>query len=152
MTAPDADVFYQIQHFIEWIVSSVSLAMERNSLTSAVSRRDQELDSIRQIGRALASSTFDIEKVLDYTMDMIRVLINTQAGTLFLTDGDELESSATFNIDNVNLKRVENTFRLKIGQGIAGYVAARGEAIIVNDTAKSPHFYSDVDKASYNFV
>lgn len=39
-------------------------------------------------------------------------------------------------------------FRLKLGQGIAGNVATRGEAIIVNDTENSPHFFPVIDEAS----
>ena len=39
-------------------------------------------------------------------------------------------------------------FRLKLGQGIAGYVAARGEAIAVNDTEKSSHFFPVIDETS----
>jgi transcriptional regulator with GAF, ATPase, and Fis domain len=39
-------------------------------------------------------------------------------------------------------------FRRKLGQGIAGHVAARGEAIIVNDTEKSMQFFPVIDEAS----
>ncbi|MCG2830308.1 MAG: GAF domain-containing protein, partial [Desulfobacteraceae bacterium] len=38
--------------------------------------------------------------------------------------------------------------QLKMGQGIAGYVAARGESIIINDTIKSPHFDPEIDKTT----
>jgi class 3 adenylate cyclase len=60
---------------------------------------------------------------------------------LFL-ENNELELAVAFNTQLKSMKK----FRLKIGQGIAGYVAARGEPIIVNDTAKSPHFFSGVDR------
>ena len=39
-------------------------------------------------------------------------------------------------------------FRLKLGQGIAGSVAARGEAIIVNDMEKSLQFFPVIDEES----
>ncbi|GBC59598.1 hypothetical protein DENIS_0537 [Desulfonema ishimotonii] len=143
LSAEKSDMFHHIQNLIEWIASGISLAMERNMLSDAVIQRDQELDSIKQIGRALASSTFDISKVLNYTMDMIRIIINTEAGTLFLIDDtDELESAVSFNMDLGTME----SFRLKLGQGVAGYVAARGESIIVNDAARSPHFYPEIDR------
>ena len=37
---------------------------------------------------------------------------------------------------------------MKIGQGIAGYVAARGKSILVNDIEKSPHFFPMVDEST----
>ncbi|MFP4389212.1 MAG: GAF domain-containing protein, partial [Desulfococcaceae bacterium] len=124
-----------------WAAGSVSLAVERDRMSAGLARRDRELDSIRQIGRALASSTFDTQKVLGYTMDMIRVLINAEAGTLFRVEGDEIVSAALFNIDLGDLDAI----RLRLGQGVAGTVAARGEPLIVNDPERSPHFFPQVD-------
>jgi len=136
------DLFYNVQNVVEWVANGLSIAIERSRLTASVLRRNQELDSIKQIGRALASSTFDISKVLKYTMDMIRVIMNVEAGSLLFLDNEELELAVAFNIK----VKIRKKFRLKIGQGIAGHVAASGESIIVNDTKESPHFFAGVDK------
>ena len=136
------DLFYNVQNVMEWIANGLSIAIERSGLTASVLKRNQELDSIKQIGRALASSTFDISKVLKYTMDMIRVIMNVEAGSLLFLDDEELELAVAFNIK----VKIDKKFRLKIGQGIAGHVAASGESIIVNDTKESPHFFPGVDK------
>jgi class 3 adenylate cyclase/putative methionine-R-sulfoxide reductase with GAF domain len=125
-----------------WITAGVSLAVERDRLSAAVVRRDRELDSLRQIGRALASSTFDTQKVLRYTMDMIRTLINAEGGTLYLVEGKEIVSAALFNIDLGDREAI----RLRMGQGLAGIVAARGEPLIVNDPDQSPHFHPEIDR------
>jgi class 3 adenylate cyclase len=77
-------------------------------------------------------------------MDMIREVTNVEAGSLLFLEGDELEIAVAFNIKIKSMKK----FRLKLGQGIAGYVAARGKSIIVNDTEKSPHFFPIVDEVS----
>jgi class 3 adenylate cyclase/putative methionine-R-sulfoxide reductase with GAF domain len=144
LAAKDVGIFYKVQKLITWIANGLSLAIERNRLSAAVVKRNQELDTIRQIGSALASSTFDISKVLKYTMDMIREGMNVEAGSLLFLEDDELEIAVAFNIKIKSMKK----FRLKIGQGIAGYVAARGESIIVNDTEQSPHFFPMVDDSS----
>ena len=53
-----------------------------------------------------------------------------------------------FNTDDrVDIESLKK-FRLKLGQGIAGSVAARGETIIVNDTQKSNMFYQEVDEGT----
>jgi class 3 adenylate cyclase/putative methionine-R-sulfoxide reductase with GAF domain len=144
LTSKKRGLFSEVQNLLKWIANALSLVLERNKLSAAVVRRNQELDTIRQIGSALASSTFDISKVLKYTMDMIREVMNVEAGSLLFLEGNELEIAVAFNIKIKSMKK----FRLKLGQGIAGYVAARGEAIIVNDTEKSSHFFPVIDEVS----
>jgi class 3 adenylate cyclase/putative methionine-R-sulfoxide reductase with GAF domain len=144
LTAKEVTIFSNVQKLITWIANGLSLAIERNRLSAAVIKRNRELDTIRQIGSALASSTFDISKVLKYTMDMIREVMNVEAGSLLFLEEDELEIAVAFNIKIKSMKK----FRLKIGQGIAGYVAARGKSIMVNDIEKSPHFFPMVDQSS----
>lgn len=144
LTTASCRILQDFQDLIKWVADGLSLAIERNSLSAVVIKRNQELDTIRQIGGALASSTFDINKVLKYTMDMIRELMNVEAGSLLLLENAELEFAVAFNIKIKSMKKV----RLKMGQGIAGYVAASGESIIVNDTEKSPHFFPVVDEVS----
>ncbi|MCP4622821.1 MAG: GAF domain-containing protein [bacterium] len=142
VTAKQPGMFSEVKGLMRWIVNGLSLVIERNRLSAAVVKRNQELNTIRQIGSALASSTFDISKVLKYTMDMIREVMNVEAGSLLFLEENELEIAVAFNI---KIKAM-NKFRLKLGQGIAGYVAARGEAIIVNDTEKSSHFFPVIDE------
>jgi class 3 adenylate cyclase/putative methionine-R-sulfoxide reductase with GAF domain len=140
----NANTFHNVKVLMKWLANGLSLVLERNRLSAAVVKRNQELDTIRQIGSALASSTFDISKVLKYTMDMIREVMNVEAGSLLFLEENELEIAVAFNIKIKAMKK----FRLKLGQGIAGYVAARGEAIIVNDAEKSSHFFPVIDEKS----
>jgi len=142
--AKKSGLFNDVQELLRWIANGLSLVLDRNRLSAAVVKRNQELGTIRQIGSALASSTFDISKVLKYTMDMIREVMNVEAGSLLFLEDNELEIAVAFNIKLKSMKK----FRLKLGQGIAGYVAARGEAIIVNDTEKSSHFFPVIDETS----
>jgi class 3 adenylate cyclase/putative methionine-R-sulfoxide reductase with GAF domain len=135
------DAFTQFKEYLEAIGEGLSLALEKERLISATLKRNQELAAIRQIGSALSTATFDMEKVLNYTMDMIRVAINVEAGTLFLVEGDDLRFQAAFNTD---LQTVPD-IRIKLGQGIAGYCASRGEAILVEDVQNNPHFYDEID-------
>lgn len=142
LCAHQADIFYKNRELLDWLAGVLSLAVEQNNLSAAVLKRNREVETIRQIGGAIATSTFDISQVLKYTMDMIRIIMNVEAGSLALINGDELEFAVSFEIDVESLKG----FRLKLGQGIAGAVAARGEPMIVNDVKKSTHFYAEIDK------
>ncbi|MBW2599666.1 MAG: GAF domain-containing protein [Deltaproteobacteria bacterium] len=124
------------------MADALSLAMERNRLGDYVVKRDRELDTLKQIGSALASSIFDINQVLNYTMDMISAVMSVKAGALLLMREDGLEFTVALNIDMETLQGI----RIKVGQGVAGYVAARGNPVIVNDIDKSSLFYPDVDE------
>ena len=117
---------------VEEIAPTLSLAMEKNSLSSSVTKRDREMESIKQIGSILAASTFEREEVLKHTMDMIRTIMNVEAGSLLLLEKDELALKVAFNIKpGANLDALQS-FRIKLGQGVSGYSAARGEPVIVH--------------------
>jgi class 3 adenylate cyclase/putative methionine-R-sulfoxide reductase with GAF domain len=139
-----AEAFQETQNLVSWIAGGLALAVDRNRLLGAVLKRTQEMETIRQVGGALASSTFDMNKVLQYTMDMIREVVNVEAGSLLFLEGEELEVAVAFNGSLSALQ----TFRLKLGQGIAGHAAARGEAVIVNDTEKSIQFFPVIDEVT----
>ena len=131
---------------MEEIAPTLSLAMEKNSLSSSVTKRDREMESIKQIGSILAASTFEREEVLKSTMDMIRTIMNVEAGSLLLLEKDELAFKVAFNINpDANLDALQS-FRIKLGQGISGYSAARGEPVIVRDTHDSRQFTPDFDQ------
>lgn len=142
--AKDSSIFHANLVIAEFIASIVSFALEESRLIEAAFKRNQELVAIQQIGSAIASSTFDINRVLHYTMDMIRTLMNVEAGSLALVKGDELEFAVSFDIDLDQLQK----FKMKLGQGIAGAVAARGEAIIENSASNSRSFYSQIDQTT----
>jgi hypothetical protein len=91
-----------------------------------VVKRDREIEAIRRAGTALASSTFDMRKVLNYTMDMVREVIDAEAGSLLFVKGQDLEVAVAFP----GRRLPDGKRRLKMGQGVAGTVAARGEAMI----------------------
>jgi class 3 adenylate cyclase/putative methionine-R-sulfoxide reductase with GAF domain len=144
LAARESDAFEQMPKLIDWVANSLSLAIERNQLFADVVKRNKELDSLKQIGSALASSTFDIRQVLNYTMDMIRVIMNVEAGSLYLVKDKELQFAVAFNMD----EEVGRKSHLKLGQGIPGYVAARGEPIILNDGQPSSHFFPEIHKGA----
>jgi class 3 adenylate cyclase/GAF domain-containing protein len=142
--AKDSAIFHENFAIAEFITNIISFALEESRLIAAAYKKDRELMAIQQIGSAIASSTFDINRVLNYTMDMIRTLMNVEAGVLALVKGDDLEFAVAFDIDVAELQK----FKMKLGQGIVGAVAAHGETIVENNAPESRHFYAQVDQAT----
>jgi len=144
LCAEHSDRFYRLRELIDRMADALSLAIERTRLSDYVIKRNRELDTLKQIGGALASSTFDVDHILNYTIDMISTVMKVEAGALLLVREDGLEFTVTLNIDMEKLQGV----RIRVGQGVAGYVAARGNTVIVNDMTQSSLFSPDVDSAT----
>ncbi|MBN1829371.1 MAG: GAF domain-containing protein [Deltaproteobacteria bacterium] len=140
------EILGEDREFLERMADVLSLAVEKSLLSATVEKRVQELDALQRIGGALATSTFDTGQVLSYTMDMIRTAMDVEAGALFLLKGDDLVFTTAFSMDMERLR----DFRLKLGQGIAGYVASRGETIIENDIPQS-HLFRDAPEIGMGF-
>jgi class 3 adenylate cyclase/putative methionine-R-sulfoxide reductase with GAF domain len=144
LTLSDLEIWRENRTALPSVVNLIAIGMERARLSRAVARRDRELATIKHIGSALASSTFDLKQVLKYTMDMIRVAINVETGFLFLVKGSKLEFAVGLNVETAPLKNRS----LRLGQGIAGYVTARGESITINDVSNTRHFFPEIDEAA----
>jgi len=124
----------------------LGLAIEKDRLSASVVKRDREMESLTQIGSLLAASTFNMDKVLNHTMNMVRTIMNVEAGSLMLLDKDELVFRDAFNSrKDIRIDLLQN-MRLKLGQGIAGYSVARGEPVIVRDVKNSRQFYPEIDR------
>jgi adenylate cyclase len=115
-----------------WVGFALGLALDRNRLQAAVSKRDQEMQTIRQVGSALAYSTFDMDKVLGYTMDLVREVMKVEAGSLYFVKDGGLEAAAGFS--QSDLRPVAP--RLPLDRGITGYSASRGEAVMISEPEK----------------
>lgn len=131
----------RVAEIVDVFGDHLSQALEKDRLLDSVMKRDKEMETLRLIGSALSSSTFDTDRMLAYTMDMIRTVMNVQAGCLLLLEGDELAFAAAFHLDMDKLK----SLRLKRGESIAGYVADRGVTVSANDAQRHPHFSPAVD-------
>ncbi len=135
-------IFSGAQQFAQLIADGISCIYERSSLTAEIDKTKQALDATKRIGRASVSWAFDINKTLQYAVKMIQRMMNVEAGSLMLKIDDELKVAFYFNIKVKSMKK----FRIKIGQGIAGYVAAKGKSLVVNDAQKSSRFFAGIDK------
>lgn len=131
---------------VEEIAPTLALAMEKNNLFASVTKRDREMESIKQIGSILAASTFERAEVLKSTMDMLRTIMNVEAGSLLLLEKDELAFKVAFNSDPAADLSPLQSLRIKLGQGVSGYSAARGEPVVVRATRDSRQFAPDFDR------
>ncbi len=94
----------------------------------------------------LLNSSLDETQVKRRAIEAMTAMMQSTAGTLFLLDGAREELYFDVAIGGVEGQLKE--IRLKVGQGIAGWVAEHDKAQIVNDVQNDPRFSRDADHKS----
>jgi signal transduction histidine kinase len=116
-------------------------ADELRAAHDRLSRTVEELDLLFEVEQAMARAvTMDdlLTKVLARTLSVV----GAEAGSIVLgaADSDELVFKTAIGGSASRLKRV----RLQRGQGIAGWVAERGEPVLVADARQDPRFHREL--------
>ncbi len=95
----------------------------------------------------LLNSTLDQREVRRRAMEAATRLMDTEVGSLLLIDeaAGELYFEVALGEKGARVKEL----RLKIGQGIAGWVAQTGQPAVVNDVAADSRFYRAADDRSH---
>ncbi len=100
-------------------------------------------DELQKIIKAaeLVNSNLDLREVLKNIVNVAVDLTNADRGTLYLVDNEKGELWSLFASGN-DVQEI----RLKIGDGLAGYVAKSGETINIQDVRKDSRFQSNYDQ------
>jgi len=116
---------------------------EKPILLAELEEKIHELSIFNELARTL-TSTLELNEVLRIIMVKIKDLVKSEALSLLLLDekNKELVFSASETSETNKLKGV----RLKLGQGIAGWVAQTRQALLVEDVYKDPRFFQEIDK------
>lgn len=111
------------------------------------SQMEEEMnaDELQMIIKAaeLVNSTIRVDEVLKNIIDVAKDLTHSDRGTLYLVDNEKGELWSLITLGD-EMREI----RLKIGEGLAGFVAESGETINIKDVHKDSRFKADFDKAS----
>jgi diguanylate cyclase (GGDEF)-like protein len=108
-------------------------------------RETQELSIFHDVAKALTSS-LDLDSILQTIMEKMAEYFRPDTWSLLMVDEkhDELYFAIAVGDAAEALKNV----RLKVGEGIAGWVAKNGERLIVPDVHNDPRFTKRIDDAT----
>jgi diguanylate cyclase (GGDEF)-like protein len=108
-------------------------------------RQNQELSIFHDVAKALTSS-LDLDSILQTIMEKVAEYFRPDTWSLLMVDEqkDELYFAIAVGDKAEALKNV----RLKLGEGIAGWVAKHGEPVISNDVDRDPRFAKRIDEAT----
>ena len=137
---------YQIDFLKETVEKAVR---RRNEILSnlktgaALKQKIQELQTFNEVVQAINSS-LQPKEILRIIMEKTADLIRAEGWSVLLLDHERRELVFEAAAGEAGLKLLG--IRLKLGQGVAGWVARYGQSLIVADVTKDMRFYSGVDK------
>src|SRR3954471_6160362 len=113
-------------------MARVDEEIDPQSLASALQQEHKKLGAVRELNRALGA-TLDLDRLLVLLLDKVTELLDAERATLFLVNdsGDELSSKVTQG-------GAVQEIRLKLGEGIAGWVARSGATVNLPDAYADP--------------
>src|SRR5919198_1510161 len=106
-------------------------------------RQSQELNIFHDVAKALTSS-LDLDSILQTIMEKMAEYFRPDTWSLLMID--EEHNELYFAIAVGDAAEALKNGRLKVGEGIAGWVAKHGERLIVADVYTDPRFAKRIDE------
>ena len=129
-TEEDLKIFYSL-------ADQVAIALDNSYLYRKVKKERLETEILLDVDR-LISSSLDLDKVLEAILDSLKRLVKYDAAAIFLIDKEKKE------VGEIKAKGydpvLEPDLRLKVGQGLVGWVAENRESVIVPEVEKDPRY------------
>lgn len=122
-----------------------SASDRRRDLTRQLKKTARRLAILTDIVKT-ANSILEPRKVIETIMAKIQELIPSEAWSMLMVDEEKQE--LTFEMALGEKGKDVSSYRVKMGEGIAGWVAQTGKPTIVNDTSKDPRFARRFDSAT----
>ena len=106
-------------------------------------RQSQELNIFHDVAKAL-TSMLDLDSILQAIMEKMAEYFRPDTWSLLMVD--EERNELYFAIAVGSAAEALKNVRLKVGEGIAGWVAKHGERLIVPDVLTDPRFAKRIDE------
>ena len=110
-------------------------------------RQLEELSLLNTLSRSVVQ-VLDLDEVLTRIVHEANRMLGVETGSVLLVS--ETTPELLFATAISNGQRIDIPTRLRMDQGIAGWVASTGEPVCVNDVALDPRWYGEVE-TGFNF-
>ncbi len=114
-----------------------------SSVPGPDSKSQQELAIFHDVAKALTSS-LNLDSILQTIMEKMAAYFEPDTWSLLMVDEEKEE--LYFAIAVGDASEALKTVRLKMGEGIAGWVAKHGEPLLVPDVYTDPRFAKRIDE------
>ena len=91
------------------------------------------------------SSVQDLDKLLELIIESAARVVQAKAASLLLVD--RKTDTLFFQVATGEKRREVKEYRIKMGQGIAGYVAQTGQSLLIPDVKKDPRWFKEISES-----
>ncbi len=130
---------------LKTLTAETALGIETANLLLEARRRADQFATLAKLS-AILNSSLNQKEVRKRAMEAAVELLHCETGSLYLIDKEKGE--LYFEVALGEKGEAVKEIRLKIGEGVAGWVAKKGKSDFVPDTSRDPRWASKVDKKS----
>jgi len=130
---------------LSFIAGHASVMVENARLLSGYSRKVGHLSTLMELA-TLLNSTLRTDEVRRRAIEAATRLMDSEVGSLLLVDEKTDELYFEVALGDAEKQKQIKEIRLKIGEGIAGWVAKEGVSAIINDVQNDPRFFKGADR------
>ena len=125
------------------LLTSIHDITQRKQIQADLQRQNLELELLNRISHALIS-TLNLDRVFPAIMEEVRFLLDVDSASVWLIDQERggvlCHQAVGFRSEFVN------GWHLEAGQGLADWVASRGESLLVLDTREEQRYFRGVEQ------
>ena len=105
---------------------------------------DSPIDRLKEIS-TWVSSVLDLDRLLELIIDTATQMMQAKASSLLLLD--QKSRKLYFKVAVGEKKEEVRKYEIDLGQGIAGFVAEKGEPLLIPDVSKDPRWYKKISES-----
>jgi Nif-specific regulatory protein len=105
---------------------------------------DSPIERLKEIS-TWVSSVLDLDQLLELIIETATSMMQAKASSLMLLD--QRSKKLYFKVATGEKGTEIRKYELDLGQGIAGYVAERGEPLLIPDVSKDPRWYQRISES-----
>jgi len=127
------------------LADQVAIALQNARLFSSLAQEKQRLELLYRLGRQLLES-LDVHQVARRALDEICAVVGAIQGVALVRQPDPaggrdlLQVMAISGHDTESVESVNDRIKLRVGDGLAGWVAEHRQAVVVDEILQDPRW------------
>lgn len=131
---------FELAHIISVIrrgLEEQHLIFERDELLKNLQKEKEKLETILHLGRKMAS-ILEMNELTNFIVNSVSEIVNVERCSLMLLE--EASGSLVIKAAKGLEEKIIAETKIRLGEGISGWVAQSGETLLVEDIGKYPHW------------
>jgi diguanylate cyclase (GGDEF)-like protein len=125
--------------FLVAMADRFALALRNAQLLEREQRRAKQLELVNELGHRV-TSILDMDELARTLVHLISDKFGYRYVHLFINEPSKEETILRAGVGSTVIKLVPGQFVLRFDEGIVGWTAAHGEAVLANDVLREPRF------------